>query len=187
MTLAEVPARDRDPFKSTVRRRVVVGVNGSASSISALRLAVEEALASDATVDVVCAFVPSAPWPGSDAAAPVIPNRYRDTYGPGLVLPAPSTRTTSFVSAAESAAFATAERCVRAAFVRRPDVRLRIVTQAGRPRDVLVELARGADLLVVGACAHPEHPSRVAESTAQSCVRHAQCPVLVVPPEEEVV
>ena len=65
-----------------VEQRVVVVVDGSANSITALRLAVERAQQIGAEVDLLCA-------PEVHAAAETLRRMrgYRDTYGPGQVMP----------------------------------------------------------------------------------------------------
>lgn len=52
---------------------------------------------------------------------------------------------------------------------------------AGRPESVLVRLSSDADLLVVGSSGHHPLFGLLLGSVAQHCVRHARCPVVVVP------
>ena len=59
------------------------------------------------------------------------------------------------------------------------DVQVR--AHAGRPAEVLLEAARGADLLVVGHRGRGAFRSVALGSVGLSCVLHAPCPVLVVP------
>lgn len=154
---------------STPRPRVVVGVDGSPRSIAALRVAVEHARWRDAVVEVVCAFMPSDVV--EEIADPL--TRCRDTFGPGLVLPPPK------AVSPESAARRIAERSVHDAFPDdAPAVPLRIMVRAGKAHNVLIELSRGADLLVVGAPA--QSPLRLVSQTARLCARHASCPVIAV-------
>lgn len=51
----------------------------------------------------------------------------------------------------------------------------------GPPGPVLVEAAHWADLLVVGSHGHGRMYSAVMGSTSEYCVRHAACPVVVIP------
>lgn len=102
---------------TTIEQRVVVVVDGSADSITALRLAVERAQQIGAEVDLLCA-------PEIQAAAETLRRmrRYRDTYGPGQVMPR---------SAADNRHESTAreyiEHCVERAFPNgRPRVPVRI-------------------------------------------------------------
>lgn len=60
------------------------------------------------------------------------------------------------------------------------EVRARV----GRAADVLVEAAQDADLLVVGHRGRGGLRSVVLGSVGLSCVLHAPCPVLVVPPSK---
>lgn len=50
----------------------------------------------------------------------------------------------------------------------------------GDPRHVLVDEARGADLLVVGSHGHGRVAEMVLGSVSTFCVHHALCPVVVV-------
>jgi nucleotide-binding universal stress UspA family protein len=50
----------------------------------------------------------------------------------------------------------------------------------GSPSKALTQLATDADMLVVGAH-HRRGLGLLLGSTASSCVRHARCPVVVVP------
>jgi nucleotide-binding universal stress UspA family protein len=56
--------------------------------------------------------------------------------------------------------------------------------EIGRAADILVEAARGAAVLVVGHRGRGGLSSRVLGSVGLSCVLHAPCPVVVVPPAE---
>src|SRR5664279_4577879 len=143
-------------WAKTTRRKVVVGVDGSSNSVAALRVAVDEAMNDGAVVEVVCAFRP-------------IPDAADD-------------RPVAVVARAEAEARATAQRCIALAFPDgAPPVDLRLVLRVGTAHDVLLEVARTADLLVVGARHRPEPLALLLGSTAQVCARHASCPVLVVP------
>ncbi len=58
---------------------------------------------------------------------------------------------------------------------------IEVRARTGRPAAVLVEAARGADLLVLGHRGHGGLPGAALGSVGLSCVQHAPCPVLVVP------
>jgi nucleotide-binding universal stress UspA family protein len=58
---------------------------------------------------------------------------------------------------------------------------LSLLAAVGEPTEVLLAAAAGADLLVVGARGQSVDASARLGSTAQYCVAHAPCPVLVVP------
>ncbi len=51
----------------------------------------------------------------------------------------------------------------------------------GSPREALVEASSGADLLVVGSRGHGTITGLFVGSVSSYCVRHARCPVVVVP------
>jgi nucleotide-binding universal stress UspA family protein len=51
----------------------------------------------------------------------------------------------------------------------------------GIPADVLVEAAHDADLLVLGSHGHSRQLHQVLGSVSEACIRHATCPVLIIP------
>lgn len=55
----------------------------------------------------------------------------------------------------------------------------------GRPGQVLVDLSAEADLLVLSSHGHSRLFEAVLGSTSGWCVRHAHCPVVVLPPRSE--
>ncbi|KUN82466.1 universal stress protein [Streptomyces bungoensis] len=61
------------------------------------------------------------------------------------------------------------------------DLPVRRRTLEGRPRDVLLAAAHGADLLVVGARRHPGHYGLQLGRVPHGVLHHAACPVAVVP------
>lgn len=146
-------------------QHVVVGVDGSPNSIEALRVAVRLAASDNAKVEVVTAYQP---YTGASFAL-----GFPEVYAsPGGVLDA----------AAD--AQATLERVAREAIGEQPpNVVLRAVE--GSAFEVLTRLAAIADMLVIGARGYSGPLAILLGSTAQACVRHARCPVLVVPPPRE--
>jgi nucleotide-binding universal stress UspA family protein len=58
----------------------------------------------------------------------------------------------------------------------------RVIAAEGRPVPVLLEAARGADLLVVGSRGRGAMRSALLGSVALHCLTHAPCPVVVVHP-----
>ena len=60
------------------------------------------------------------------------------------------------------------------------DVETRLVE--GHPGAVLVDVSRDARLLVVGSRGRGGFKDLLMGSVSTSCVHHAQCPVVVVPP-----
>ena len=55
----------------------------------------------------------------------------------------------------------------------------------GYPARTLIELSRGADLLVLGNRGRGGFSSLALGSVGQACVHHAHCPVLIVRPKTE--
>lgn len=61
-----------------------------------------------------------------------------------------------------------------------PDVTVRRIVEGGRARQLLLDHARGGQLLVVGSRGHAELGGLLLGSTSQALIHHAPCPVLVV-------
>ena len=63
------------------------------------------------------------------------------------------------------------------------DVSVPISTKVviGHPSNVLVEVSKDADLLVVGCRGHGRVLGMVLGSVSNHCTHHAHCPVVVVP------
>lgn len=134
------------------QRRIVVGVDGSPSSVHALEWAIRQAGLTGAVVDAVCAwqFPVSYGWAVTD-----------DTDYRAL--------------AAEALDKAIAEaRQVDETVEIRPHVLEQNAAQA------LLDLAEGAELLVVGSRGHGGFAGALLGSVSQHCVTHATCPVLVL-------
>ena len=137
---------------------VVVGVDGSESSIAALRVAAEEAAARSAKLHIVVAWhVPLA------------------VYTDGL--PPPPEVATDMKDAAEDIA-KLAESKVPA------DIEYEIRMREGQPQDVLVEESQGAEVLVVGSRGLGAFSRLVLGSVSEHVSHHATCPVVVVPPTD---
>ncbi len=159
-------------------RHVVVGIDGSPNSVEALRVAGRIAVRDGAKVEAVCVYRPylHTPYPLGTVMVPSYGpagEGSRDVYAsPGGVLDAAGD------------AHATLERVAREAFGTKtlPNLVLRAIDSGERSaHEVLTTMAAGADLLVVGARGHSGPLGLLLGSTAQSCTRHAKCPVLVVP------
>ena len=133
-------------------KRIVVGVDGSESSIEALEWAVRQASLTGSVVDAVCAW------------------QYPSNYGLGVP--------DEFDYAGEAAR--TLAKAI--ADVSREDgsveIRSRVVERpAGQ---ALTELAAGAEMLVVGSRGHGELAGTLLGSVSQHCIHHAPCPVVVI-------
>jgi len=134
--------------------KIVVGVDGSIPSKSALTWAITQARLTGATVEAVIAweFPVSYGYP-----VPVAPNvNFEET-------------------AAEVLASVIAE-------VADPDepVTIRSKVVEGNAARVLLDESAGADLLVVGSRGHGGFTEALIGSVGQHCVHHASCPVVVI-------
>jgi nucleotide-binding universal stress UspA family protein len=136
------------------RRRIVVGVDGSPSSVQALAWAVREARLTGGLVDAVCAW------------------QYPASYGWAMTEAEPEIGKLSME---------TLEKAVAEAGAAAED-RVRILLHAVRQdaAEALIEAAKGADLLVVGTRGHDGFARLLLGSVSHRCVHHAPCPVVVV-------
>jgi nucleotide-binding universal stress UspA family protein len=142
--------------------RIVAGVDGSPSSLSALRWAVRQAELTGATVDAVISWH----YPAS-----------ADGYGW-----APTGIGTAFDfkdNAEKVLAVAIGTACDPGSVV---PVRARAVE--GNAAQVLLDASNGADLLVVGSRGHGGFTEALLGSVSQHCVHHARCPVVVIRSQE---
>ena len=138
--------------------QIVVGVDGSEAGQRALDLAVGEAARRAATGQPVSVLAITA---YESLAGPM-------ATGPGLPDPAVD-----------------AEQTIQAAIARTTTTGsgMAVAGEAvrGSPGEVLGRAAVGADLLVVGSHGHSRTHTAVLGSVAESCIRAATCPVLVIP------
>jgi nucleotide-binding universal stress UspA family protein len=137
-------------------RRIVVGVNGSADSVIALRWACREASIRGAEVHAV--HVREAPMhsPASYAAPAPDDDYGDDTQMWKAVLP----------DLAE-------------------DVRVRTETAVGLVARVLLDRGKGADMLVLGTSGETPGAVGSAGPVIRACLRRAACPVVVISVEME--
>ena len=134
--------------------RIVVGIDGSLGSSRALRWALEEARIRSATVEAVYA------WQYPPVGA----------FGLGP--------TAGFEVVANETIDAATEYAEKVA----PDVRLIAHTCFNAEVPALLDVAKGADLLVVGSRGHGRFHDALLGSVAHQCIRHAKCPVIVARP-----
>jgi nucleotide-binding universal stress UspA family protein len=132
---------------------IVVGVDGSDSSVKAARWACRQAGLDGSTVDLVSAWQ----WPISWGPAMPLP----DDYDPG----ADAQAMLDEIAGTLAGEF--------------PGVRLRALVVKGHPAMVLTEASRHADLLVVSSRGHGEVAGMFIGSVSLHCVTHAAAPVLV--------
>ena len=135
--------------------RIVVGVDGSEGSLHALRWAMQEAQSRGATVQAVTAY----DWPGNEAALLA-------RLGP---------------EAEHERAEGILARAVEEVRREYRDVAIATETLVGDPGHKLAEASRDANVLVVGSHGHGRLHHAVLGSVSEGCVRHAHCPVVVVP------
>lgn len=133
--------------------RIVVGVDGSAASKAALAWAVRQARLTGAVVVAVTAWT------------------FPDEYGYPMIMPPIEWEKvgTQVVTAAISEVTAATG-----------DVPIRSEVVKGHAARGLLAASAGADLLVVGSRGHSEFVEALLGSTAQHCVQHATCPVVVI-------
>lgn len=142
--------------------RIVAGVDGSPSSLAALRWAVSQAQRTGGTVDAVIAW--QFPATGSFGWAPVSAIDDLDF---------------------ESVAKHTLEEAIGSLGDEAAGVMVRPVVVQGLAAQVLLDAAAGADLLVVGSRGRGGFADALLGSVSQHCVHHASCPVVVMRGQEQ--
>ena len=137
--------------------RIVVGVDGSAPSNTALTWAIAEAKLRGATLDVVVSW----DYPVMAASEPIF-------------IPTPDK------AALESGAETTADAMIANSGLAQSGVPYTVHTPEGRPGETLVEMAAGADLLVVGSHGSGVIKELFLGSVSNYCAHHSPCPVVLV-------
>ena len=138
---------------------IVVGVDGGDLGNEALRFALHEAVLRETRVRAVHAWSAVTPMPMT---------------GPGFIEaydPEPIQR----------AAVATLDHAVEAVAGERAAQVERVVVE-GPAGDAILEHAHDAEMIVVGTHAHGAVAELILGSVAHNVVKHARCPVVVVPP-----
>jgi nucleotide-binding universal stress UspA family protein len=133
--------------------RIVVGVDGSPSSLDALSWAARQADLTGSTLEAVMTWE----WPTS--------------YGWSVPVPTDFDPEEDVRHSLESALAA-----VRSDY---PGLAIDPRVVDGHPAPVLVEASKGADLLVVGSRGHGEFVGMLIGSVSEYCVTNGHCPVLV--------
>lgn len=139
---------------------IVVGVDGSAQSNAALQWALEESGRRGARVEAMLAYHQEPVFVPATSMA-LHPYGERPQRHPAQELHANV-------------------HLARTAVLGAPDVAETVVV--GDAADHLVEASRHADLLVIGTRGHGPVVGAVLGSVAAKCLRHAECPVVVIPP-----
>ncbi|MGD0242839.1 MAG: universal stress protein [Streptosporangiaceae bacterium] len=138
-------------------RRIVVGVDGSAESVAALRWACREASLRAAEVLAVLALESACHQVASYA------------------VPAPRQPGGSWGAARD-----VLRRSVSEALSRFPRVSVRTEIAEGLAARVLLDLAADADMLVLGRNSNGPDPYRAAGPVIRACLRAARCPVVII-------
>ncbi|EFC80422.1 universal stress protein [Parafrankia sp. EUN1f] len=134
---------------------VVVGVDGSAASVTALRVAAAQARSRETSLRVVHSWFP---------AAPLYPGTYVGLDVPIL----------------EKAARALLDDRVAQVQADNTDLRIERVLVEDAAASGLLRMSTDASLLVVGARGHGGFAGLLLGSVSHQCVHHADCPVAVV-------
>ncbi len=138
---------------------ILVGVDGSVCARAALEYAAREAALRGAWLRVVCAW----------EIPPIV---YAGGFAPALDQPTLD----GFRDGAETVV----REAVAAAKGLQPAIECEGKAVQGQPAEVLLEEARGADLIVVGNRGHGGFASLLLGSVSHQVVHHASCPVTVV-------
>lgn len=152
-----VPHRTQGSEYTPVRR-IVVGVDGSASARKALQWAVKEAEAWEAELTAIAA-VPMASGAGALAWLPAAVDRDQVLFDVRSGL----------------------DRAVAEALEGRSGIEVRRHALDGNPAELMAEFSTAVDLVVVGSRGRGGFSGLLLGSTSQAVLSHASCPVMVVP------
>jgi nucleotide-binding universal stress UspA family protein len=133
--------------------RIVVGFDGSQSSLDALEWAVRQTILTDGTLVVVMTWE----WPTSYGWAVPIPDDFDPEADVRKVL----------------------DTAIAGVTAEHPAIKVEARLISGHPSPALVEASKGADVLVVGSRGHGEFVGMLIGSVSEYCVTNAHCPVLV--------
>jgi nucleotide-binding universal stress UspA family protein len=137
---------------SAGQQRIVVGIDGSEQSKGALRWAIGQARLTGASVDAVTAW------------------RFPASYGLSVVAADLDVEGEAMKMLSETLSEVVGDAS---------EVQVRPLAGEGPPAEVLLNAAKGADLLIVGSRGRGGFRSAVLGSVSLACVLHATCPVLV--------
>ncbi|MGN6792681.1 MAG: universal stress protein [Streptosporangiaceae bacterium] len=156
--IATEPSASGEPTPARGKEAVVVGVDGSPPSTSALAWAARYADAIGASLCAVLAWhYPTA------AALPPIGHT-----------PEPVT------SQVEQSRYEILDKAIASACSELPAIQVDRKVVYGHPAQALIDESRNADLLVVGSKGHGGFTGMMLGSISTHCVTHALCPVTVV-------
>jgi len=142
----------------TGQELVVVGIDGSAQSVRALGWAARYATATGARVQALLAWY----YPDAAGQAPV------------GVAPAPVRHQT------EAQMQGTLNEAIAKVYAAQPGPEVETRLGYGHPAQVLIEVSKEADLLVLGSHGHGAFTGMLVGSVSIHCVTGAFCPVVVV-------
>jgi nucleotide-binding universal stress UspA family protein len=155
---------------------IVVGVDGSAGSVAALRWALDEARLRGAPLRLVHAYQLPYFLTGDAGVA----------FG-AAGLPAYASEDVERLRATseESAGRVLTAALERAGGAAIADVELEQEIHEGPAAQVLIEAGRVAALLVLGSRGHGGFAGLLLGSVSQQCALHPPCPVVILPPVDE--
>jgi nucleotide-binding universal stress UspA family protein len=142
--------------------RIVVGVDGSAASKEALLWAAHEAQLTGASLEVVMAW--ETPF---------------TSYGRVIRVPSEL----DYAVEVEHRLNKTVHEVLGGSYdseLWAQSSKLKIIAVEGRPVPTLLDVARGADMLVIGSSGHGALVGMLLGSVSEQCIGHASCPVVVV-------
>lgn len=142
----------------TADQVVVVGVDGSDSSLHALTWAALVARSLGGRVEAVTAFEPMGGYSWGTAGWAAFPSDWNPAADAKAVL----------------------EDAVDRAFPDGRPAELTLSVREGTPARVLIEASRAAAMVVVGSRGHGGFAGLLLGSVSAACSEHAKCPVLVV-------
>ncbi|WP_438295512.1 universal stress protein [Streptomyces sp. HUAS TT7] len=143
----------------SIRGALIVGVDGSAASLAALRWASAQARLLGAPLAVVHAWAPTAPLRAPYAPVTGQASVEQDRRRAAELLQA----SVAWLLASD------------------PDAHVRPLLDEGMPATVLLRHARHACLLALGRKPQEDVALPALGSVARECIRHAMCPVVTVP------
>lgn len=150
MTTATQTTSTQTPVPAA--NRIVVGVDGSESSLQALRWARHLARPTGASIEIVTAWPTPIGW--SDEG-------WVDDWSP------------------KTAAEETVQKVVNDVFDDEPGS-VTVQVAPGSPAQLLIEAGRGAAMIIVGSRGHGGFAGLLLGSVSSAVAEHATCPVLVV-------
>jgi nucleotide-binding universal stress UspA family protein len=134
--------------------RIVVGIDGSPSSVAALQWAARQADLTGSNLEAITTWE----WPTSFGSPLPFPSDYDPEEDARTML----------------------KGVIGQVMGEHPGISVQATIVEGRPAMVLVEASERADLLVVGSRGHGEFAGMLLGSVSEHCVTNAHCPVLVL-------